>query len=210
MVTLATNPGQIRVSRLRLLLSEPFWPIALTISTVGLFALSRVSNPVFYTLAAIVSLAVLWLYLVFYLKARQAHFQEGDVNISKVLSLNPPLFATSTNMQTGLDQRVYPVVKIVRGKVPGARGLRWKVGDYFAAACHYSGSLKARHWKDFEPLPLSFATDRVEVLEEHSRRLENLQEDFERRLALVKTPRRPGLYFLNAESLAASSADKRH
>lgn len=206
MATLASNPGRIRVNRLRLLRNEPFWPIALAVSTVGLFALSRVSFTLFYTLASLVGFVILWLYIVFYLKARQAHFQEGDINISKVLSLNPPLFATSTNMQTGFDDRTYPVVKIVRGRVPGARGVHWKTGDYFAAACLYSGSLRKPHWKDFEPLPLSIATDRIEVLEEHSMRLAHLREDLERRLSLVQTPRKPGLYFLDSAKLAALSS----
>lgn len=206
----ASNPGAIRIDYLRIVRHEPFWPIALLVSTVGLIALARLDNNVVYALGAVVGFALLWIYLVFHFLARRLHFEKGDVNISKVLSVSPPLFATSTNMETGRDNMQYPVVKIVRGKVPGARGMRWKVGDRFAAACMYSGALGNRHWDDFEPLPISMATDRIEVLTEHTQRLEYLFEELDLRLSLVPDSRKPGLYFLDAARLASLRSDRGH
>jgi hypothetical protein len=210
MNTYASNPGKIRVNYWRLIRHKPFWSLAIGVGTIGMFVFGALKGD-----AGAVNLAML--VLVFFLAYRllhvwglSRHFQVGDVNVSKVLSLNPPLFATSTDMQTGRDNMQYPAVKIVRGKVANARGMKWKVGDRFAAACMYSGALGSRHWTDFEPLPLSMATDDAEVLQEHMRRLEHLFEELDLRLLLVPDVRKPGLYFLDAARLASLRSNRSH
>ena len=207
MKTYAGNPGKLRVNRWRLIRHEPFWPLTLFVCTVGLIVLARLSDQLVYALGAVIGFALFWIYIVFYFMGRERQFRDGDVNISKIISLSPPLFATSTNMQTGMDRREYPVVKIVRGRVPNARSLSWRVGDYFAAACLYSGSGRSGHWDDFDPLPISMATDRVEVLLEQVERLAYLQRELDLRISLVKNTRRTGIYFLSPEKLAALRAE---
>lgn len=185
------------------------WPLALIVSTVGLFTLARLDDNLIYALGGVIGFAVFWIYIVFYLIARVRQFRHGDINISKIISLSPPLFATSTNMRKQLGGAEYPVVKIVRRRVPNARGLRWKAGDYFAAACLYSGGRQA-HWDDFDPLPLSMAIDRVEVLMGETDRLAYWIPELELRLSLVRNVRKPGLYFLDAEQLALLRSEGRY
>lgn len=209
MDTRASNPGEIRIDRWRLLRYEPVWPIVLILSVIGLFYLGLTGAGAIYIGSGSFGILVVWIYIATYFRLREMQFAEGDVNISKVISLDPPLLATSTNMQTGFDSNEYPVVKIVRGKVPAARGRRWKAGDYFASACLYIGPHRKPRWKNVFPLPISLATDRIEVIEEQDRRVADLREELDRRLSLVPTPRRPGLYFLDAARLAALRGKQR-
>lgn len=209
MPTYADNPGNLKPSRWRILCHEPVWPLALIVSTVGLFTLARLDDNLIYALGGVIGFAVFWIYIVFYLIARVRQFRHGDINISKIISLSPPLFATSTNMRKQLGGAEYPVVKIVRRRVPNARGLRWKAGDYFAAACLYSGGRQA-HWDDFDPLPLSMAIDRVEVLMGETDRLAYGIPELELRLSLVRNVRKPGLYFLDSEQLALLRSEGRY
>lgn len=201
--TVAGNPGKLKVNRWRLYWSEPVWPVILITSGVSLLALSLLDRS-----PALPVLGGLCIGFAGFGSGRHVRqFEEGDVNISKILSLDPPLFATSTNMQNSWDAKPYPVVKIVRRKVPGMRGVRWKVGDYFPAACFYAGSMKRDHWVDVFPLPVSMATDRVEAVDMQMSRIDHLRGELDRRLKLVPRPYRPGLYFLDNEKLSTMPPD---
>lgn len=201
--TVAGNPGKLKVNRWRLYWSEPVGPVILIAGGLCLLVLS-----IFDPSPALPVLGGLCLGFAGFGSGRHVRqFEEGDVNISRILSLNPPLFATSTNMQNRLDSKPYPVMKIVRRRVPNLRGIRWKVGDYFPAACFYSGSLKRDHWVNFSPLPVSMATDRVEAIHAQMDRIDHLRGELDRRLTLVPRPYKPGLYFLDHEKLAAMKSE---
>lgn len=198
MNTFASNPGDVRVNKWRLRWSEPFWSVFWIIAAIAFLGMSAFERSGLWVSLAGLSIG-------FFLGTGRSpdHFQKGDVNISKVLSLKPALFATSTNMRNTFSDNEYPVVKIVRRRVPGYRGNTWKVGDYFPAACMYSGSLKKDHWKNFFPLPLTMATDSVETIVGHLEGLEHLRSELDLRLSLVPRPYKPGLYFLDQKKLEA-------
>lgn len=197
--TVAGNPGKLKVNRWRLYWSEPLRPIILIVLGAGFF-LASVFDP---SPALPVAGGFCFGLLLTGGGKHVRQFEEGDVNISKILSLDPPLFATSTNMQNSWNAKPYPVVKIVRRKIPNVRGQAWKVGDYFPAACLYSGSMKRDHWTDFSPLPVSMATDRVEAIHMQMERINHLRDELDQRLTLVPKPYKPGLYFLDHETLEA-------
>lgn len=199
MKTYASNPGNIRVKLLRVLYHMPRVSLVLILGAVGLFTLAFVNREMISASFGIVCLGILWRVI----DNANYRFTAGDVNISKVLSLDPPLFATSTNMQNNYGLRFYPAIKIVRGKVPAARGQRVEVGDYFAAACLYAGSFERPYWDNFYPVPISVATDDLAVIEHHDQALVPLRDELNARLALVDTPEKPGIYFIDQDRLEA-------
>jgi hypothetical protein len=168
----------------------------------GLLYLAYVHGDILAAMGSLFCVAVIWRVL------SEAHyrFTKGDVNISKVLSLNPPLFATSTNMRNSHGSRLYPAIKIVRRSVPAVRGRRLKVGDYFSAACLYCGSFQSPYWDNFYPVPISVATDDPAVIDHHDAGLVYLHDELEARLSLVDTPDKPGIYFIDQERLEALQA----
>jgi hypothetical protein len=203
METYASNPGNVRVKWLRLLFNMPRTALTLIGGGGTLLYFGYIANNMILTVIG--GLCIGLLYAI--LSRARYRFIEGDVNISKVLSLNPPLFATSTNMRNTGGPTLYPVIKIVRRKVPNARGRRVKVGDYFPAAClYFGGSEQQPHWDNFDPVPLSVATDNLTTIDHHNEDLEYLHEEFEARLALVDTPNKPGLYFIDETRLATHRA----
>lgn len=205
MKTYASNPGNVRVKYLRVLAHSPTAIVLFGGGGAALLSSGYVFNNLFLTIAGGVFVGL----LIFGLDGARHQFSNGDVNISKVLSLDPPLFATSTNMRNGYGDSKFPAVKIVHGKVPSVRGKRWEVGDYFPAACLYSGSLKKPHWDNFFPEPLSRATDDLAVIEHHNKNLEYLRDELDARLSLVDSPGEPGIYFIDEERLSARQAEGR-
>jgi hypothetical protein len=202
MKTYASNPGDVRVKWLRLLFNMPGVALVLIGGGGALLYFGYVLNNMILTLVG--GLCIGLLYWV--VNNARYRFTEGDVNIAKVLSLNPPLFAISTNMRNTHGPVLFPVIKIVRRKVPNARGRCFNVGDYFPAACLYSGSIQKPHWDNVYPVPLSVATDDLEAIDQHNQDLEYLRPELEARLALVDTPKKPGLYFIDEARLAAHKA----
>lgn len=199
MKTYASNPGNVRVKQLRLLYHMPLVTLAFLGGGAALLIIGFFQNNAILGFLGAVCLGLLF----WVIDNARYRFTQGDVNISKVLSLKPPLFAISTNMRNTGGSLLFPVVKIVRRKVPNVRGRRLKVGDYFATACLYAGTDQKPHWDNVYPVPLSVATDDVETIEHHDEQLEYLRDELEARLALVDTPEKPGLYFIDEARLAA-------
>lgn len=199
MQTYASNPGNVRVKWLRLLFHMPLVTFLLVGGGAAISYLGYVTDNMILTVIGGLTVGLIF----WVINNARYRFIEGDVNISKVLSLNPPLFATSTNMRNTHGKLLFPVIKIVRRKVPSARGRRFKVGDYFPAACLYSGTFEKPHWDNFYPVPLSVATDNLLTIDHHNEDLEYLRAEFEARLSLVDTPNKPGLYFIDEARLEA-------
>lgn len=199
MASYASNPGKIKVEFLRLMIRKPKWPLIFGLPTILCAYLAYRTGAWLWIIPSTLFAGMLWLFW----KRQLIHFTLGDVNISKILSTNPPLLATSTNMLTGMDHRRYPVIKIVRGRVPAVPGKKWKTGDYFTAACMYGGPRGKAHWELLDPWPQSCATGNYEDLKASEDALAYLQEEFELRISLVPTPDEPGLYFLDEDRLEA-------
>jgi len=202
--TFASNPGQIKVDKIRLTLNKPVWP-GICIGFIGaIILLAKFLGSFWWFLLTIPFWLALWL---FYFRENN-HYANGDVNISKVISDNPLTIATSTNMRNSYGDLEYPVVKIVHRKIPKVKGLSWKVGDYLASACLYNGSFEKAFWDDVFPFPLSFATSDADVIRHHESALEYLQEELELRLTLIDDVTKPGLYFVDEAKLNGLRGDK--
>lgn len=204
MDTYASNPGQVNASFFRLLRYRPKWyfiwgALFLVFQYWGHFS----GNYWLYIFCAIFAFLF---YLTF--KRQQVHFSHGDVNIAKIISRSPDMFATYTNMLTGLDDKDYPVVKVVRSKIPEVEGLGFEVGDYISAACMYAGPMDKAHWLDFFPIPMTVATTDMEALTFHRENLVSSQDELELRLTMLAQPLTPGLYFLDEDELNAKRRAK--
>lgn len=199
--TYASNPGEIKLDILRFTILRRGWPIALLLMFLGVSYLAFVVGPLWWGIAYLFIIGLTWLY---YAGAKR-QFEGGDVNISKVISLNPPRFATSTNMRNSFGPKNYPVIKIVADKIPNTKGKKYAVGDYFPAACLYSGSFEKEHWDDFDPDPLSVGTGDDQTIKTHMDNLADLIEDFEKRLSLVKDLKTEGIHFLDEAKLYPES-----
>ncbi len=201
--TRASNPGEIDVELSRVVSNKPLWPLIFSIPVIVFVCLSIFTESGWLRLLFRFGTGFSLLPLLMFWNYQKDRYTKGDVNIGKVLSTRPALLAVSTNMTTGMDDRRYPVIKIVSGKVPRVDGHSWEAGDYFAAACLYSGPLGKPHWIDFSPSPQSCATGTYEDLKASEDALAYLQEEFELRMSLVPTPDKPGLYFLDEDRLEA-------
>lgn len=199
MDTYASNPGQINAKFTRLLRHNPKWYVIWG----GLFLVFQYWGHFSgnYWLYIGCALFAILFFLTF--KRQQIHFSRGDVNIAKIISRSPDVYAAYTNMLTGLDDKDYPVVKIVQRKIPVVEGMSFEVGDYISAACMYSGPMDKAHWLDFFPIPMSVGTSDLDALRFHRKNLESSQAELELRLTMVPQPLAPGLYFLNEDELNA-------
>ena len=195
--TVASNPGRIRVQPLRFVASNPVTAllpvITLAVAAYGAFAWGN------WLLMVLPVLSTPYCALAFRIKKQK--FEQGDVNVSKILSSDPPLFAVATDMQTSHGGDRHPAVKIVHGRVPAVPGIEWKAGDFFATASLYRGDVDHDRWDDFFPEPLSCATADADALRAHDARLVGDRPMLDLRLSMVPRPYEPGLYWLDEEEL---------
>jgi len=160
MDTVASNPGQVKASFLRLLRYKPKWYIIWGVLFLVFQYWGHFSGNYWLYIGCAVFAALLFLTF----KRQQIHFSHGDVNIAKIISRSPDMFAMYTNMLTGLDDLDYPVVKVVRSKIPVVDGLSFEVGDYISVGCMYAGPMDKAHWIDVFPIPMSVATTDLNAL----------------------------------------------
>lgn len=195
--TYASNPGYLKVSYIKLTLNKPKWPLIFGVPILVFLYLYTMHGVVWY----LIPLGIFSLMLGIYYDRTKQHFRLGDVNISKVISVKPPVIAVSTNMETKAFGKRFPVIKVLKRRVPRAKNMRWEEGSFFASACLYRGALGNDHWDDFFPFPLSFATSDTDAIREHETFLEYLHDDFDQRYDLAGRPKEPGLYYLDPDKL---------
>jgi hypothetical protein len=185
----ASNPGKLRVSRLRWLVHYPGWPTILATGLLLSIALAFRAHAAFSIPVA------LFVFLnSFYWVRVGEHFRYGCANPGVVVSLDPMLIAVSTDLTKGLGR--FPVIKIVPKRLGRIAGESPKIGTRLATVALYMPSINNQpHWSDFDPRPADSVTAN---LSEIRRLISTFSEEDWRELyqglQQVEKPYRPGLY----------------
>jgi len=182
----ASKPGNLSVELLWYVKHFPLWP---TIFTVGLVAASAgaILSPLSWAGAGL----CLALNILFLLRAK-VRFRYGLVNPAIVVGESPLTLAVYTNLSTGDGD--YPVIKILRhprphGNIPVA------LGSKFATVAVYSGSTKAEHWENFDPVLVECATrDRLLIERTFYSIPDEKWGQFKQGLKDLHQPLKPGIY----------------
>ena len=127
----------------------------------------------------------------FYWLRKKEHFKSGDSNGGIVISINPTLVAVTTDLTKGFGE--FPVIKIISCSTLK----NVKINDKIATVALYSASENDElpHWIDFNPIPLSYATNDKATLENAINSYDLEQWDsIKSRLKEIKKPYKPGLY----------------
>jgi len=187
--TSASNPGNVRLKPI-VWVKHNLQRIAILTSVL----LIAIFLTIAYSWWFIVLLVVLLVINIFYWVRTKEHFAHGDSNGGVVASLDPVLIAVKTDLTKGYG--AYPVVKIIEYKTSKSV----KVGDKIATVALYQASEDENlpHWIDFNPVPVSYATNNNKEID---RALASYTEDqwneLESGLEQVPKPLSPGLYRIN-------------
>jgi len=166
---------------------------------VGLLILFLVCS----LLAAIV-VDIMYLFIVviaivmnlYYWVNKKEHFFSGDSNGGIVVGTNPTLIAVNTNLTKGYGY--FPVVKITKR----ASLKNVSIGDRLPTVALYTASTNEElaHWLDFNPIPLSYATNDAKVIKLAMQSYPIEQwEQLEKYLLELEKPYKTGLYQVDKE-----------
>jgi len=166
---------------------------------VGLLTLFLICS----LLAAIV-VDIMYLFIVviaivmnlYYWTNKKEHFLSGDSNGGIVVDIHPTLIAVNTNLTKGYGD--FPVVKITKR----ASLKNVSIGDRVPTVALYTASTNESlaHWLDFNPIPLSYATNDVKVINLAMQSYPNEQwEQLEKYLLELEKSYKTGLYQVDKE-----------
>lgn len=162
--TIASHPGRLSVSTVRWALRFPKWPAMLASFVLfPLILLFIYGTNTLYFVLIMIFLTLSVTANKFYWKRVHEHFRYGDTNPAIVVSEEPFLIATRTDLSKGHGR--YPVIKIVREPRSGFSG-RMQVGRRVATVALYRGDPNddRPHWEDFFPYAVEpVAADREEA-----------------------------------------------
>ncbi|MEN8148721.1 MAG: hypothetical protein ABFS86_02790 [Planctomycetota bacterium] len=188
----ADLPGRIRVNLFRFARAFPhrvqWWFV--TLAVIG--ALAWFVHGTFLVAAVPV---LIWMRR--HWRNLRGHFLSGCLNAAKVVSLDPPLVAASTDLDVNEDSSSpCPVLRILPQPlglmVPGDP----EIGRRAATVSLYGWTIGDRdHWSTFHPFLVDVATGNAEKIRESIDRLDDEDwADLEFALAQVPQPYTPGLY----------------
>jgi hypothetical protein len=193
--TRATNPGRVSVNYFQWWRFFPRWPTIHTIMAivwlVPAVAFSNFMLGIFGALAALFG-------ILYFIRVKD-HFQYGDANPGRVVSLNPTCIAVATNLRKGPGS--YPVLKIVQIPLKKSLGKPLAIGDSVPTVALYGSSdPESPRWSDFYPHPVECATGSREQIE--SVEATFTEKDYAKlESALAQVPHKtPGLHLLFDEA----------
>jgi hypothetical protein len=133
---------------------------------------------------------------LYYWVNKKEHFLIGDSNGGIVVDTYPTLIAVNTSLTKGYGH--FPVVKIM--KCTSLKNV--SVGDRVPTVALYTASTNddLAHWLDFNPIPLSYATNDAKIVKLAMQSYSNEQwEQLEKYLLELEKPYKPGLYQVDKE-----------
>lgn len=146
--TLASCPGQLKISMWRWLLRHPRWPVVLGASLAFILWAAVKVHWGWWVPAVPVLLGNLY-----YWRRVREHFIFGDVNPGQVISVTPFLIAVRTDLSFGPGY--YPVLKIFEEKASGRWSVPLVTGAIVATVSLYYRSEEYNpYWEDFDPHPI--------------------------------------------------------
>jgi len=155
--TYASNPGQVKISKLKYISSYPKWFWiwhGLLLVSIGLcfWSFGFIPFVLFF-------IAACWLFW----KRVTTQFRSGCANPGQVVSIDPPLIAAFTNLSKGVyDTNIIkilsqPIKKLSTG-VP-------TIGQKIATVALYEDNFPCgEHWSSFDPKPVACVTKNQQAI----------------------------------------------
>jgi Protein of unknown function (DUF3239) len=185
----SSNPGGVKINKLRWVRFYPKWSLGLMLTFLVFLVLSLSVHWLFWIPTVINMLAI-----VFYWQYIEERFLHGDTRPGKILSLNPPLFACSTNLSKFGGN--YPAIKVIQKPIPKTSMRVPQVGMKLAAVTMYfEKDEQEPFWADIDPIPVEFATNDPKIIDNKIKNLAT--EDWEElEFCIKQLPQnvKPGLY----------------
>ena len=186
--TLASNPGEVTVNKLRYIRSYPkwffIWHGSLLLS-IGLCFVSLWFVP-----------AVLFFGFCCYMywKRIATQFRSGCANPAEVVSLDPPLIAAFTNLTKGLVAA--DVIKISAEPIAKFSTGMPTVGQKIPTVALYDDLYpESQHWGTFDPKPVNLVTNSESMINGVMSTFDHDDwNDLARGLAQIPKPFKPGHY----------------
>jgi hypothetical protein len=188
--TVASKPGGLTVNPILWLRHYPTWSV-LWLMHLGLAIKLALSVHWAFWAGVALLVAANGLYWI----RVYEHFRHGCANPAVILQLKPMLIAVWTDLSQGDGE--YPVIKIIRKKVPSVDGERPYQGAKLATVALYQRGADDNLpcWGDFNPIPVGCVTWRKD---EMKRIMDSFtDEDWAalcEGLKRLPGPLRPGLY----------------
>ena len=184
--TFASNPGKI--------IFNPFVWIKYNFSTTIVLLISLILS-IWLTFGVsfwfFTVLLIALVHNLLYWREKREHFRYGDSNGGIIVSVNPTLVAVTTDLTKGIGK--YPVIKIIGYQLKG------EIGDRIGTVALYTRSEdeNIKHWIDFRPIPIRYATNHIEEIDRAINSYKNEQwKQIEDRLLQVPKPYMEGLYLI--------------
>jgi len=187
--TVASNPGNIKISKLRYLRSYPTW-----------FWIWHGLGLICALLCYFVSLLFIPLVLFFgfccflYWRRVTTQFRSGCANPAKVVSIDPPLVAAFTNLTKGALET--NIIKIAKQPIKKFSTGMPTLGQKIATIALYeNGFPESQHWSSFDPKPVNCVTGNdASINQVLSTFTQEDWQELEVGLAQVPQPFKPGHY----------------
>jgi len=189
--TVAGNPGNIKMNALQWAKMNLGTVVKGLVGIVlGVFMMMEI-----HWVFGIIFIGAL-LYNFWYWMTAYNRFKMGDVNLGKVVSVNPDRIAVITDMTKMIG--FYPIIKIVETKLAP---MEKQLNSFIPTVALYKDNpFDYPFWSEFNPTPLSYGTSDKSILQ--SRLNSFADEDYEeldRLLAQIGTIM-PGTYKVDVEA----------
>lgn len=187
--TQAARPGNIKASVPRLLRTDRWLLVPGVVGVIMLVLGLALPNKKMTVMGPGIAL----LGTVGSVQRRRAKFRQGCLLPGLVVSADPVLVATVSDLSSGADEK-YTMAAVVR--VPASHfPAPPSVGDSCPVCALYSGDLRKPAWNGFDPTPIWTATDDPAQL---GAALERFNDDdwaeLDAAIRKVPTPLKPGFY----------------
>ncbi len=189
--TVASNPGNVELKKWVWFRHNKIVVVLLLLFIVCSLLATVIIDTV-YLFVIVVAVVVNF----YYWTNKKEHFSSGHSNGGIVVGTHPTLVAVNGDLSKGYGY--FPVIKIV--KRDSLQNVR--IGDRIPTVALYTASSNEllSHWVNFNPIPLSHATDDPKVLEQAMQSYSNEQwEQLENYLLELKKPYKVGLYQVEKE-----------
>ena len=189
--SVASNPGNTALNK-----GVWFRHNITTVSTLSLFLIcSLLATIVVDTTYSFILVIAIFINFYYWTNKRE-HFLSGHSNGGIVVGVHPTLVAVNGDLSKGYGY--FPVVKIMKR----ASLNNVSIGDRVPTVALYTASTNEglAHWLDFNPIPLSYATNNVKVTNLAIQSYPNEQWDqLEKYLLELEKPYKTGLYQVDKE-----------
>jgi len=189
--SIASNPGNTELNKWVWFCHNKMFVSLLTLFLICSLLATMVID-VMYFLVTVIAVVM----NLYYWVNKKEHFLSGDSNGGIVVDTYPTLIAVNTSLTKGYGH--FPVVKIM--KCTSLKNV--SVGDRVPTVALYTASTNDNlaHWLDFNPIPLSYATNDAKTVKLAMQSYSNEQwEQLEKYLLELEKPYKPGLYQVDKE-----------